>query len=642
MSRKKSIELAIKIRTVENNFLKMFSKGLLHGTVHTSVGQEFSAVAFCDNLQQNDFVFSNHRCHGHFIARTKDLKSLIAELMGKKSGVCGGIGGSQHLRKDNFYSNGPQGALTPVAVGAAYGIKLRKLNNLVLCFIGDGSMGEGIVYESMNLASLYKLPILFVCENNAYAQSTPIKNNLAGSILDRAKSFGLQTFEGDTWNWEKLISDANAVLDEVREGNPSFFLVNTYRLNAHSKGDDQRDSGEVAKYFAKDPLNELITQDPEVKQLEKLVAQEISVIVDNLLVEQELNISDIVEIKQEISTAKWTETQIPSGIKQVDEIYSFFKEAIKQDENLLIIGEDIAHPYGGAFNITRDLSLLYPKNIISTPISEAGITGMGIGLSLVGYKPFVEIMFGDFISYAFDQLLSNASKFFGMYNKQVHIPLVVRTPMGGGRGYGPTHSQSLEKHFFGLNNLTIVAPNYFSDTRSVYTSISKESDTVLLIENKIDYGRLKIDMPKNISYDILTDNSVYPNIWFKPNSNKVDITIVTYGGGLQPALASVDDLFYEYELTTQIICITQIYPLHVKPFIDLLNSNRIILTVEEGNIDGGFGSEVIANLSENAKLTGVLFARVGSENIPIPTVKSLEEETLVNKNKILKAVKELG
>ena len=124
MDRDESIKLALKIRTVENNFLAMFSKGLLHGTVHTSVGQEFSAVAFCERLSENDYVFSNHRCHGHYIATTKEIESLIAELMGKESGICGGIGGSQHLCNDKFFSNGPQGALTPVAVGAAYGIQI--------------------------------------------------------------------------------------------------------------------------------------------------------------------------------------------------------------------------------------------------------------------------------------------------------------------------------------------------------------------------------------------------------------------------------------------------------------------------------------------------------------------------------------
>ena len=641
MDRDESIKLALKIRTVENNFLAMFSKGLLHGTVHTSVGQEFSAVAFCERLSENDYVFSNHRCHGHYIATTKEIESLIAELMGKESGICGGIGGSQHLCNDKFFSNGPQGALTPVAVGAAYGIKLRKLNDLVVCFIGDGTMGEGIIYESMNLASLYKLPIIFVCENNKYAQSTPIENNLAGSILDRAKAFGLNTYEGNTWDWEKLIDDAENVLENVRAGSPSFFVVNTYRLNAHSKGDDQRNSDEIKKYTELDPLNKLLKDNKDLKDLEQNILDEISGIVDRLIQTPELahSVNNISASNSTLSS--WSSVQIPHGVKQVDKIYDYFRNEIEEDSEIILIGEDIAYPYGGAFNVTRDLSSLFPDNIISTPISEAGITGMGIGLSLSGYKPFVEIMFGDFISYAFDQILSNASKFFGMYNKKIQIPLVVRTPMGGGRGYGPTHSQSLEKHFIGINNISIIAPNYFSDIQNLYTSIRQEKDTVLLIENKIDYGKLKIGMPKTLSMEILSDSTTYPVLWFKNGTHDADLTIITYGGSVSVALSAIDDIFYEHELTTQVICLTQIYPLDVSMFLECLRSNHIIMTLEEGSVDGGFGSEVIANLAEQSQLSNIKYLRVGSDNEPIPTVKALESQTLVNKNKIIDALKVL-
>jgi 2-oxoisovalerate dehydrogenase E1 component len=641
MDRDESIKLALKIRTVENNFLTMFSKGLLHGTVHTSVGQEFSAVAFCERLTKNDYVFSNHRCHGHYIARTKEIESLIAELMGKEAGICGGIGGSQHLCNDKFFSNGPQGALTPVAVGAAYGIKLRKLNDLVVCFIGDGTMGEGIVYESMNLASLFKLPIVFVCENNKYAQSTPVENNLAGSIIARAAAFGLNTYEGNTWDWEELIDEADNVLESVRSGSPSFFMVNTYRLNAHSKGDDQRDSHEIKKYKDLDPLNILLKENESLQHLEKNILDEISGIVDRLIQTPELSHPTNNLSVPKSAGGSWSSLHVPHGVKQVDKIYDYFRNGIEEDNEIILIGEDIAYPYGGAFNVTRDLSSLFPDNIISTPISEAGITGMGIGLSLSGYKPFVEIMFGDFISYAFDQILSNASKFFGMYNKKIQIPLVVRTPMGGGRGYGPTHSQSLEKHFIGINNISIIAPNYFSDIQKLYTSVRQEKDTVLLIENKIDYGKLKIEMPKTLSMEILTDSSTYPVLWFKNGTQDVDLTIITYGGSVSVALSAIDDLFYEHELTTQVICLTQIYPLDVSLFLECLRSSHIIMTLEEGSVDGGFGSEVISNLAEQSQLSNIKYLRVGSDNEPIPTVKTLESQTLVNKNKIIDALKVL-
>ena len=177
---------AVLIRTVENKLLQLFSEGKLNGTVHTCVGQEFSALAFAGQLTKEDTVFSNHRCHGHYISFTGDHEGLLAELMGKKTGVCGGIGGSQHLCKDNFYSNGIQGGIVPVAAGMALANKLKGDQNIVVVYIGEGMLGEGVVYEALNIISKWSLPILIVCENNYYAQSTPVKINLAGDILKRA------------------------------------------------------------------------------------------------------------------------------------------------------------------------------------------------------------------------------------------------------------------------------------------------------------------------------------------------------------------------------------------------------------------------------------------------------------------------
>ena len=165
-------------------------------------------------------------------------------------------------------------------------------------------------------------------------------------------------------------------------------------------------------------------------------------------------------------------------MKFVSSINTALETILTNHEDVILFGEDLLDPYGGAFKITKDLSEIYPDNIISTPISEAGIVGMGIGLSLNGFKPYVEIMFGDFISYAFDQILSNASKFYSMYNKQVNVPLNIRTPMGAGRGYGPTHSQSLEKHFIGINNIEIIALNTLIDIQKIYKEIKVNKDKI--------------------------------------------------------------------------------------------------------------------------------------------------------------------
>ena len=187
----KIIKEALLIRAVEEAFLELFSQGKLNGTVHTCIGQEFSALAFAGQLQSTDFIFSNHRCHGHYLAFTKDYEGLIAELMGKRTGMCAGIGSSQHICKHNFYSNGIQGGIVPVATGLALANKLRANNQIGLVFIGEGTLGEGVVYESFNIAAKMKIPIIFVCENNFYSQSTAQELVLAGDIIQRAQAFGI-------------------------------------------------------------------------------------------------------------------------------------------------------------------------------------------------------------------------------------------------------------------------------------------------------------------------------------------------------------------------------------------------------------------------------------------------------------------
>jgi 2-oxoisovalerate dehydrogenase E1 component len=638
----KDYKLALKIRAVEEAFLDLFTKGLLNGTVHTCIGQELSAVSICKYLSKNDYVFSNHRCHGHFIAFTKNYKKLINELLGKKTGICGGVGGSQHISNKNFFSNGPQGSLTPVAVGVSKGLKLNKNNNVSVCFIGDGTLGEGVVYEAMNLASLYNLPILFVCENNQYAQSTHISNNLAGSIEKRAESFGLQTYTANTWDYTELSSMTKNVISNVRNSQPSFLLINTYRLKAHSKGDDDRNLDEVKHYDKIDLLNSELNNNQDFVAYYDKVKAEIDNYIKSVFNEKEL---DYKLYSNEKASPKekplWANHKIEIKEKQVDTINKYFLNAINNNNKVLLIGEDISDPYGGAFKVTKNISSQYPKNVISTPISEAGIVGMGIGLSLVGYKPFVEIMFGDFISYSFDQILSNATKFYHMYNKQVNIPLVIRTPMGGGRGYGPTHSQSIEKIFIGLNNLQIVALNTLINPEEVYSLIEKNEHTSIVIENKLDYGRLINKIPDSIKYNFTKSKSDYPIVVGKPVDLESKLCLITYGGSVHHVFESIEKIFTEFEILPKIIVLTKLYPLQKDVISNLVKESNTIVTVEESNVEGGFGSEIISTLMEVNGYNSKTYLRIGSENIPIPSTKKLEEEVLVSVKKIINKLKKI-
>jgi acetoin:2,6-dichlorophenolindophenol oxidoreductase subunit alpha len=243
------------IRRFEETVLELFERGLLNGTTHACIGQEADAVAIVEHLGDHDHMFSNHRCHGHFLARTGDALALIAEIMGKPEGVCGGIGGSQHLCATGFMSNGVQGGIVPNAAGIALAKQLDGDAGLSVVFIGDGTLGEGVTYETLNVASLWKLPLVVVLEDNGWAQSTPASANLAGSMRDRLAAFGLPVFEIDSTDVEELDAFAEGALAQARkkEG-PVAIVIHTYRLCHHSKNDDNRPAEEVAARWDLDPI----------------------------------------------------------------------------------------------------------------------------------------------------------------------------------------------------------------------------------------------------------------------------------------------------------------------------------------------------------------------------------------------------
>jgi acetoin:2,6-dichlorophenolindophenol oxidoreductase subunit alpha len=244
------------IRRFEESLLDLFSQGKLVGTTHTYIGQEANGVGVIDHLDPAvDTIFSNHRCHGHYLAFTDDAFGLLCEVMGKAPGVCGGKGGSQHLCNGNFYSNGVLGSIVPVATGIGLAEKLKGADAVSTVFLGDGTLGEGVTYESLNMASLWKLPVFFVVENNHYAQSTPVELELAGSIPARAAAFGIETAELDTTDVEEIHTVAGQAVARIREtGEPFFLVLHTYRFSPHSKGDDNRDPAEIEERRTRDPL----------------------------------------------------------------------------------------------------------------------------------------------------------------------------------------------------------------------------------------------------------------------------------------------------------------------------------------------------------------------------------------------------
>jgi TPP-dependent pyruvate/acetoin dehydrogenase alpha subunit len=269
----------LRINTVEKLLLDLFGKGRIRGTVHTCLGQEGTAcgiLAAAD--RERDIVCSNHRGHGHFLAYGGDAKALIAEIMGRADGLCAGAGGSQHLQYRNFYSNGILGGMMPVATGMALAEKLKNSGALVIIFIGDGALAEGAVYEALNMASLWSVPLLMVVEDNGYAQSTPKALEHSGLLERRGEPFGIPTTVLDGNDVEAVYEAAMRVMDGMRTApSPHILYCRTYRLAPHSKGDDLRDPAEIAGAEKVAPLVRTRSKlaAPVAEKIEQRVADEI-------------------------------------------------------------------------------------------------------------------------------------------------------------------------------------------------------------------------------------------------------------------------------------------------------------------------------------------------------------------------------
>jgi 2-oxoisovalerate dehydrogenase E1 component len=634
------LQRACLIRFVEERLLALFSDGKLAGTTHTCIGQELSAVILAESLDpERDIIFSNHRCHGHFIAWTDDVEGLVAEIMGMSSGVCGGIGGSQHLCGRGFFSNGIQGGIVPVSAGLAFAQKLAARNGVVAVCIGDGTLGEGVVYETLNIAAKWGLPLLILLENNHYAQSTHQSETLAGDICARAAAFGIRTYTGSTWEPDTLADTLGSAVRTVREGSsPAFVRVDTYRLAAHSKGDDNRDSSEIAQFCARDPLNVLLTS-PASAGLPELSALRARVEAAVRLASSGRPCS-APPATVSLSAGPGRHAVDPEQGTQLESINRALGKWLEEDPRVVLLGEDIRSPYGGAFKATRGLSDRFPARVLNAPISEAALVGVGNGLALGGARPVVEIMFGDFLTLCCDQLINHAAKFKSMYAEKAHAPIVVRTPMGGGRGYGPTHSQNLEKHFVGVPGLIVLVLHGRTRIAALYHSLRGLEDPVLIIENKLLY-RERADAPLPDGYSLQESAGPLPSTVLVPSRN-ADITLVAFGrmsGLAERVAATLDD---QEEIVADLIFPLCVSPLGIDAIRQSVARTARLMVVEEGAGSFDLASEVMASVAVDYRGTAALhMRRLGAYSSPIPSSMELERFVLPSERSLFEACVEL-
>ncbi len=319
--------------------------------------------------------------------------------------------------------------------------------------------------------------------------------------------------------------------------------------------------------------------------------------------------------------------------------------AFRRDERVFLLGEDVLDPYGGAFKVTRGLSSAFPDRVMTTPISEAGITGIATGMSLRGFLPIIEIMFGDFITLAADQIVNHLAKFRWMYNDQVTTPVVIRTPMGGRRGYGPTHSQTLEKILMGIPGLMVTAPTHFGDPGELLIhAVLEEIKPVIFIENKLLYLVKLFDKKDAEEFEIqkVPGTDPYPAYRVRlQGAPEPQITIMAYGHMAELAQKSMLRLAYEMEVFTELVVLTQMSPLNLEPLLTPRRYSEKVLIVEEGTRPFGWGSEVLAQLAEVAGDHLKAADRLGALNVPVPASKPLEEAVLPSVDDIIRRCRQM-
>ena len=492
----------------------------------------------------------------------------------------------------------------------------------------------------MNLASVWDVPLLVVVENNGIAQTTYTRETIGGGIEERGAAFGFSTWRyGD--DDPEFFQKVESVVEEVRSSKrPGFLVIDTRRMGPHSKGDDLRDGEELNEIHARDPLAALGRRIPE--EIRAAIEERNAVFIES--VRAAANASPEAAFKEPPQHI-FNDTRLPdepmsypdlaagSNVRQA--LNAALRHILEVSPESVILGEDLHDPYGGAFKVTQGLSTAFSKRVISTPISEAGITGAAIGLALDGYRPVVEVMFADFLTLCLDQLYNHAVKFPGMF-RDMAVPLVIRAPCGGRRGYGPTHSQSPEHLLTSVPGLTVVYGSHRHDmSRLLIDATLRWPYPVLFLEHKLLYGEKQDradyrELPARAE-DVAAH--LFPTL--VRGGDEPDVTLVTYGGML-PLVEAAAGYLEEEELGVEILVLSLLSPLSKTGLIGHLLDRPGVVIVEESHHDFGVSAEIGASLLDSG-YTG-RFLRIGTPPVPIPSARSLERQILPDEETIIEKI----
>ena len=640
----------LRIRRFEEQTATLFAEGSVKGTAHSYIGEEAIAAGVCANLNTDDYIGSYHRGHGHCIAKGASLHMMMAELMGRSTGYCGGLGGSMHiasLELGILGANGIVGAAMPLCTGAALAAKITGNGKIAVAFFGDGAANQGVFHESLNLASVWKLPIVFVCENNHYALTTSFKATTSiERIADRASSYSMPGHRIDGNDACEVFDTMREAVARARDGKgPSLIEALTYRWGQHSMRAnlaDPRPVEEFESWKARDPI--------------KLVATE--------LIQREIEdqhgldaIGDAVRAEINSATEFARESPEPNAAYMLSSVYaphpderepalegsrtlSFAQaiaEALRQemdrDETVIVMGEDIGAT-GGIFQATTGLLDRFgPDRVRDTPISEATFVGCGIGAAIAGLRPVVELQIFDFVALAMDMIVNQAAKFRYMLGGGPTVPIVIRGPQGGGIRLAAQHSQSLEAWFAHVPGLVVVAPSTPADAKGLLISSIRENNPVIFLESKLLYLAPSTPVPEAL-YAIPLGKGIILRAG-------TDVTIVATMAMVPRAVAAAEQLARE-GISVEIIDPRTLRPLDEELILASVRKTHRLVVAHEAWTQGGFGSEISSIVMEKAFdwLDGPVI-RIGAPPVPMPYNDELERLVIPSTQRIADVVRGL-
>jgi len=650
------------IRAFEQALAESFAQGdLPTETVHLSIGQEATAVGVCFALRADDYMTTTHRGHGHMLAKGADVNGMMAELFGKQTGLCKGKGGSMHVTEaavGALGANGIVGAPYLIAAGAALSaVRLsahdkawqQASDRVAVAFSGDGATNQGMFHEALNFGAVFKLPVVFVVENNLYGEFTPVSKHASVQRLsDRAAAYSIPgvTVDGnDVWTVYTAMREAVA---RARRGKgPTLLECLTYRWHGHMEGEsvDYRDPAEIEAWKQRCPIQRLerellesgtLTPDDAadvIRQAEAMVSEALAFALGSPEPPAEALTEDVYAPEPAILYRPVPPRPLPQQtVREITYSQALFEalaEEMARDGRVFLLGEDVST--GGYFAVTAGIAEEFgPHRVMDTPISEYAIVGAAVGAAMTGRRPVAEILFSDFLTTCMDPIVNQAAKLRYMSGGQYALPLVVRTPGGGGIGMAAQHSQSLEAWLTGIPGLIIIAPGMPYDAKGLLKAAIRSNNPVLFFENKLLYTAIG---------PVPEEEYIVPIGVAEVKRAGDDVTLVAIGAMLIPALEAADTLAGE-GISVEVVDPRTLVPCDWATIVRSVIKTGRLVVAEPGPLTHGFGTEVVTRVTETA--LGALKApprRVAGADVPIPYNRALENAALPDVEDVLRAVR---